>query len=354
MTHILIAAGGTGGHVFPGLAVAQACQQQGARISWVGTADKLEARVVPEAGIAFHAIAVSGLRGKGWMSLLAAPWRLLRACCQAWWLLRQLNPDVVLGMGGFVSGPVGLMAWVQRRRLVIHEQNAIAGTTNRILARLANTVCAAFPAAFPPSARLHIVGNPVRDAIVAVGENPRADLHKPLRLFVLGGSLGARAFNQTMQGLVETLPTDKLPAIWHQTGQVDFDQIQAVYANAGVEARVDPFIDDMAAAYAWADIVLCRAGALTVSELASVGLPSILVPLPHAIDDHQTHNARYLSHANAAILCPQSQLTPAWLAQQLAHWSTSAGKKELIIIRKKAIDLAQAGAVEKIKMLLCE
>lgn len=311
---VLIMAGGTGGHVFPALAIAEALRADGVAIDWLGTRQGIEARLVPAAGIPLHAISVAGLRGKGWGALLKAPWQLGRALWESLALLRRLRPDCVLGMGGFAAGPGGLAAWLLRCPLVIHEQNAVAGTTNRLLARLACRVLAAFPSAL---AGAELVGNPVRESIAALPQPAGRQLgeHRPRRLLVLGGSLGANRLNTL---LPEAVAATGLPiAVWHQSGARDADAVQAAYVAAGITARVDAFIDDMAAAYGWADLAVCRAGALTVAELAAAGLGALLVPYPYAIDDHQTRNAEWLCTAGAAELMPQARLDRQMLAERL-------------------------------------
>ena len=311
---VLIMAGGTGGHVFPALAVAEALQATGVPVHWLGTRAGLEARVVPPTGIPVHWIRVRGLRGKGLAQRLSAPWMLLRAVADAAGIMRRVRPVAVLGMGGFVTGPGGLVAWLMRRPLVIHEQNSVAGLTNRLLRPLARGVLEAFPGSLPGAVH---TGNPVRAAIAALPfEPPRPEGRRP-RLLVVGGSLGAAALNQTVPEALARLAPEERPEVWHQTGVQLIDAARATYEAAGVEARLDAFIEDMAGAYRWADLVLCRAGALTIAELAAVGVASILVPYPHAVDDHQTGNARYLVEAGAARLLPQSQMDGERLAREL-------------------------------------
>lgn len=310
----LIMAGGTGGHVFPALAIAQALQEQGVSVAWLGTQQGIEARLVPQAGIPLSFISVTGLRGKGAFALLKAPWQLGRALIESLQILRRLRPACVVGMGGFAAGPGGLAAWLLGFPLVIHEQNAVAGTTNRLLARLARRVLSAFPAALP---RAELVGNPVRASIAALPqpEERQVGAHQPLRVLVLGGSLGAHALNEAVP---QALAAFAGVEAWHQTGARDADAVKAAYRQASLPARVAPFIDDMAEAYAWADLAICRAGALTVSELAAAGLGAILVPYPHAIDDHQTRNAQWLVSAGAAELLPQSSLDADSLRSRLS------------------------------------
>ncbi len=325
---ILIMAGGTGGHVFPGLAVAEALREAGAEVRWLGTRRGLEARLVPAAGIPLDTLAVSGLRGKGPASWLAAPVKVGWALAQALALILRFRPMTVLGMGGFAAGPGGVMAWLLRLPLVIHEQNAAAGLTNRLLARLADRVLVAFPEAFPGRRDTVLTGNPVRPQIAAL-EPPEvrfAGRTGPLRLLVLGGSQGARALNEAvpaaLQELVQRRARDSAAApggdgsecgmesgveVWHQSGAGQEAVVRAAYEAAGLRARVAAFIEDMPAAYAWADLVVCRAGALTLAELTAGGCAAVLVPYPHAADDHQTRNARSLEAAGAALVLPQHE-----------------------------------------------
>jgi UDP-N-acetylglucosamine--N-acetylmuramyl-(pentapeptide) pyrophosphoryl-undecaprenol N-acetylglucosamine transferase len=313
---VMILAGGTGGHVYPALAVARELLAEGHEVVWMGTRTGLEARVVPVAGIPVEWLAVSGLRGKGWRSKLAAPFMLLRALRQSLAILRKIRPQVVLGMGGFVSGPGGLMARLLRIPVVLHEQNRVPGTTNRLLAKRATVVLEAFPESFPAAAGARWTGNPLRREIAALRREPGRAPNDPPNLLVVGGSLGARALNEALPA---ALAITALPVkVRHQTGEAMRAETAARYAEAGIEARVDAFVEDIAEAYAWADLAVCRAGAMTVSELSAAGVPAILIPFPHAIDDHQTQNARYLAEAGAAVLLPQTELTPERLATEIA------------------------------------
>jgi len=317
---LAVMAGGTGGHVFPALAVAGLLREQGMEVFWIGTRLSLEAQLVPESGFPLERIGIEGLRGKGPWQLLAAPFKLAAALYQAGGILRRRRPDLVLGMGGFASGPGGLMARLLGVPLVIQEQNRVPGLTNRWLSRLAARVFEAFPGSFPLKRGAITSGNPVRQEILAL-KTPReriAARSGPGRLLVIGGSLGAKILNETVAGAVATLSLDRRPQIRHQAGERTLETAREAYLDAGVEAEVIPFITDMAAAYAWADLVVCRAGALTVSELAAAGVGSILVPYPHAVDDHQTGNARYLADVGAAQLLPQTELSTASLGVALA------------------------------------
>lgn len=329
-SRVLIMAGGTGGHVFPALAVARELSAQGVAVSWLGTQRGLEARVVPAAGYPLETMRVSGLRGKGALRLILAPFMLVIAVLQALTILLRLRPHAVLGMGGFASGPGGLVAWLLRRPLLVHEQNSVAGLTNRWLAPLARTVMEAFPGSLPAKHHPVHTGNPVRSEISRLAEPSArfASRDGALRVLVIGGSLGASALNAAVPEAVRQMSVDRQPRLHHQTGAADEASVRAVYAAAGIEAQVEAFIEDMAAAYAWADLVICRSGALTVAELAVVGVASVLVPFPHATDDHQTANAKYLADAGAAILVPQDVLQPGKLTEMLEDFS---GQRELLL-----------------------
>jgi UDP-N-acetylglucosamine--N-acetylmuramyl-(pentapeptide) pyrophosphoryl-undecaprenol N-acetylglucosamine transferase len=321
MTHkvAMVMAGGTGGHVFPALATARVLQRRGYDIVWLGTRQGIEARLVPAAGIPVEWLSVGGLRGKGMATLLAAPFRLLLAISQAMRAIRKHQPGVVLGAGGFASGPGGIAAWLLGRPLVVHEQNAVAGLTNRVLARLARRVLEGFPNSFASGVRAERVGNPVRPEIVAIAPPERryAGREGAARLLVFGGSQGAARLNAVLPAAIGELPVALRPAVLHQTGQHNFAETVQAYRSRGIEADVRPFIDDMASAYGWADLAVCRSGALTVAELAAAGLPAILVPFPAAVDDHQTRNAQYAVQAGAAQLLPEGDLTPISLAALL-------------------------------------
>lgn len=316
--NVLIMAGGTGGHVFPALACAREFQARGYAVHWLGTPRGIENELVPAAGLPLHLIQVSGLRGKGLASLLKAPLQLVRSLFQARRIIRELRPVCVLGLGGYVTGPGGLAAKLAGVPLVIHEQNAVAGTANRSLVPLASRVCEAFPDTFSSSAKRRTTGNPVREELFL--ETPRDSLaHRRPRLLVLGGSLGAEPLNKLLPAALAQVPAELRPEVFHQAGKQHAEITEQRYAEAGVEAEVAPFIKDMARAYAWADLVICRAGALTVCELAAAGLPSFLVPLPHAIDDHQTRNAEFLVRSGAGRLLPQKSTGAAELAAQLSE-----------------------------------
>jgi UDP-N-acetylglucosamine--N-acetylmuramyl-(pentapeptide) pyrophosphoryl-undecaprenol N-acetylglucosamine transferase len=344
MTTVLIMAGGTGGHVFPALAVARVLERSGCRLAWLGTRKGIEARLVPDAGIPMEWVHVSGLRGKGFASWLGAPFRLARALGESLAVMRRVRPDVVLGLGGFVAGPGGLAARLMGIPLVIHEQNAVAGFTNRVLSRLATVVAEAFPGAFPQRVGALSVGNPVRREIAAIGVE-RAEPHSPPRLLVFGGSQGALILNRIVPKALAELSPAQRPIVRHQTGRGRLDAVRAAYAALGIDADVCEFIDDMAAAYAWADFAITRSGALTVAELAAAGLPAILVPFPSAVDDHQTVNARYLSERNAAVLLPESELTPVRLKAILESF-VSEGGSALAQMSRAALSAAKVGTDE--------
>jgi len=310
---IVIMAGGTGGHIMPGLAVADELARHGWKVVWMGNPDGMEARLVPERGYEMAWVRFAALRGKGLLRKLLLPFNLLRGFVQAWQQFSRIRPDVVLGMGGFISFPGGMMAVLRGIPLVLHEQNSIAGLANKVLAGVADRVLTGFPDTLRKGV---CVGNPVRHAI-AVLPAPTlryAEHTGRLHLLVIGGSLGAQALNETVPRALALLPENERPEVVHQSGAAHLEALRATYAAEQVEAHTVAFIEDMAGAYAWADLVICRAGALTVAELSAAGVASILVPFPHAVDDHQTANARFLSHAGAAMLLPQEELTVERLA----------------------------------------
>ncbi|GAA3907046.1 undecaprenyldiphospho-muramoylpentapeptide beta-N-acetylglucosaminyltransferase [Halomonas cibimaris] len=311
-------AGGTGGHVIPALSLARALKARGVAVEWLGSPRGIENRLVPAAGFPLHQLRIGGLRGNGLAGWLKAPFNLARAVCQARRVVRRFRPQVVVGLGGFASGPGGLAATLCRVPLMVHEQNAVAGLTNRVLSRLATHTYAAFPQAF--GRRATVVGNPVRDDIAALGEAPRrvdAMQQRRLRLLVVGGSLGAVALNERLPEALAELDDAARPEVWHQAGRDRDEATRERYRTFGVDARVSAFIDDMAAAYDWADVLVCRAGALTVAELAAAAKPALFVPFPHAVDDHQRRNAQVLVDAGAARCMIQQSLTRENLAQAL-------------------------------------
>lgn len=342
---VLIMAGGTGGHVFPALAAARVLRERGFEPVWLGTRRGMEARLVPPAHIEMEWISMSGLRGKGAATLLLAPFKVSLAIWQSLQVMRRRNPAVVLGAGGFVAGPGGVAAWLTRRPLVIHEQNAVAGMTNRMLARLARRVLEAFPSSFPPGIRAEQVGNPVRREIAAIAppEQRFAQRQGPLRLLIIGGSQGAAKLNAAVPAALASIDAASRPVVIHQAGERHIDPARQAYAKHGVQADVRAFIDDMAEAYGWADMVVCRSGALTVSELAAAGLPAIFVPFAAAVDDHQTLNAKFLVDAQAGISIAERDLTPERLAQELKGL-LDGGREQLqaMAIRARAVAITDA------------
>lgn len=345
---ILIMAGGTGGHVYPALAVAQELQAASQKVIWLGTERGLEARVVPEAGIDIEWLRIGGLRGKGFITKLLAPFRLLAAVSRALGVMRRLRPAAVLGMGGYASGPGGIAAWMTRSPLVIHEQNAVAGLTNRILARFANIVLQAFPGSFPNTIHAVTVGNPVRKDIAAMPSPAQryADRQGRLRLLVLGGSQGALILNRVLPAALARLPEQVRPEVWHQAGAATIDTATSAYEANKVAVRLVEFIEDMAEAYAWADLVVCRAGALTVAELCAAGVPAIFVPFALAVDDHQTANAGAMVSADAATLIAERDLNSESLAAVLADWLQS--REWLAEKATNARELAEPEALARI------
>jgi len=345
---VLVMAGGTGGHIFPGLAVARALRERGVPVAWLGNPNGMEARVVPPTGIPMEYVSIGGLRGKGLSTKLLAPFRLISALGQCLRIIRRLRPRVVLGMGGYVTGPAGLAAWLSRRPLVIHEQNAVAGLTNRLLSRFATEILSAFPHSFPQADLGRAIGNPVRREISELPEPSArfAGRTGRLRLLVFGGSQGALRLNQVVPAAIAQMPAGQRPEVLHQAGGRTLEIASAAYREAGLEANVTPFIDDMAAAYAWADLAICRSGALTVSELAAAGLGSILVPFPAAVDDHQTRNAGYLVEAGAARLIQESELSEESLAALLG--GLAADRPALIAMATAARGRALPDALDQL------
>jgi UDP-N-acetylglucosamine--N-acetylmuramyl-(pentapeptide) pyrophosphoryl-undecaprenol N-acetylglucosamine transferase len=356
MSCVLIMAGGTGGHVFPGLAVARELIARRVQVVWLGTRRGFEARAVPASGLAIDMewITVKGLRRTGLLNWLLLPFTLIYAMAQAFRVLRRRRPDVVLSMGGFVAGPGGLMAWLTRTPLLIHEQNAIPGMTNKWLALFADQVLTGFPDAFGQHMAARHVGNPVRAEIAALAppEQRMTARQGRLRLLVIGGSLGAKIFNDVMPEAIKSLPPDLCPEVWHQCGRDAQARTEGAYVGAAIKPRVVEFVDDMAAAYAWADLVLCRAGAMTVTELAASGSASILVPYLYAVDDHQTANARFLSERGAAVLVPQQELTPLRARELLEGF---AANRDLILkMARSARGLAITDATDTVANLCME
>jgi UDP-N-acetylglucosamine--N-acetylmuramyl-(pentapeptide) pyrophosphoryl-undecaprenol N-acetylglucosamine transferase len=332
---VLIMAGGTGGHVFPALAVARVLRERGISVVWLGVPGSMESRLVPANGFPIEWVRVGGVRGKGLRTLLLAPLRILKAVAQSLRVLRRVRPRAVLGLGGYVSGPGGIAAWLLRIPLLIHEQNAVAGMTNRGLARLAGQVLEAFPGSFSPRARARTIGNPVRADIAALADPAArfAERDQRSRLLVFGGSQGAQRLNSVVPLALKRVAPENRPRVRHQTGERGLETARAAYAEAQVEAEVLPFIDDMAAAYAWADLAVCRAGAMTVTELQAAGLGAILVPLAVATDDHQTKNAEVMVRSGAALLVQERDLSPERLGEAI---------NELVGDRARLLKMAQA------------
>ena len=340
----LIMAGGTGGHIFPGLAVAQGLRERGWRVHWLGApAPSMESRLVPPQGFAFEAVQFGGVRGKGWASWLGVPAKLTKALWQSLQVMRRLRPDVVVGLGGYISFPGGMVGVLCGRPLVLHEQNSVAGMANRWLSRVADRVFCAFPRAI---AKGEWIGNPLRASFAqqAAPAVRFAQRSGPLQVLVLGGSLGAQALNEALPAALAQLPQARRPQVLHQSGERHIDSLRQAYAQAGVQAELTPFIDDTAQAMAQADVVICRAGASTVTELAALGAAALLVPFPHAVDDHQTHNARFLSDAHAAWLWPQAELS----AERLAQWLGGLARTDLLAMAERAHQLAKPDAAAQV------
>jgi len=344
----LIMAGGTGGHVYPALATAKNLQQHHDKIAWLGSVGGMEESIVAQTDIPFFGISIKGVRGNGVLVKLLSPFRLLWAVLQAISVIYKVKPDCVLGMGGFASGPGGLAARLMGKPLLIHEQNAVAGLTNRMLAKIANSVMAAFPHAFDKKMKVTLVGNPLSQNICDIYYRPKTAIPaaRNVRLLVLGGSLGAARLNECVPETMALLDDSIRPDVWHQTGrQHDLKAVER-YQSRGVEAKVTPYIDDMGEAYQWADFVVCRAGALTVSELCVAGLGAILVPYPYAVDDHQTLNAKLMVSAGAAWLLPQSDLDPVTLAEILRPLLNK--RERIALLSNSAHKLGKPDATEKV------
>jgi len=344
----LIMAGGTGGHVYPALATAIKLIEKNDKVVWLGSVGGMEENIVKNAGIPFYGITVKGIRGKGVFNKLLSPVRVAWAVIQALKVVQKIKPDAVLGMGGFASGPGGLAARLLRKPLLIHEQNAVAGMTNRILAKFATTVMTAFPGAFPTEVKVKQTGNPLRESIIDIYYQPQTDIpnDRRIKLLVLGGSLGAMGLNTGIPAAMGKIENSLQPEIWHQTGKNKVEETEAAYRLHGVDAKISAFISDMAEAYQWADFVICRAGALTISELCTVGLGAILVPYPFAVDDHQTKNALSMSKSGAAWLLPQSDLKPDTLAEILKPLLSK--RERISILSEAAHKLGQPDATDRV------
>ena len=316
---LLVMAGGTGGHVFPGLAVADKLKAQGWQVSWLGTKDRMEAQLVPEHGYEIDFIDIAGVRGNGLKRLLMAPLRIIKSIIQARTVLKKRNVNLVLGMGGFASGPGGIAAWMMGIPVILHEQNAAAGLTNRILSYFSKKVLMGFSGAFKGKKAV-LVGNPVREALLNLPQKQISAENSPLKVLVIGGSLGAQVLNELLPKVFSRFDNSQLKVL-HQSGKGNDESLKVAYQKLGLDVDVQAFISDMDAAYYWADLVICRAGALTVAEVAVVGLPAIFVPLPHAVDDHQTKNAQDLLKKEAALLIPQNELNEDKVSDYLQRFS---------------------------------
>ncbi|HSN64661.1 MAG TPA: undecaprenyldiphospho-muramoylpentapeptide beta-N-acetylglucosaminyltransferase [Azonexus sp.] len=345
---LLIMAGGTGGHIFPALAVAEKMRERGWRVVWLGNPEGMEARLVPQHGFEMVWVKFGALRGKGFLRKLLLPLNLLRGFWQAQRAIRQVQPNVVLGMGGYITFPGGMMAALFGKPLVVHEQNSVAGLANRVLAGVADRIVTGFPEVLKQGVW---AGNPVRPEIAKIAPPAErfAGRDGALRLLVIGGSLGAQALNEIIPQGMALLGENELPQIVHQAGEKHIEALKANYAAAGVPAHCVPFIEDMAGAYEWADLVVCRAGALTVAELAAAGVASILVPFPHAVDDHQTGNAKFLVNVGGAFLLPQGELSPEAIAL-IRNYS----RGQLLEMAEKARSLAKHDATEEVANICAE
>lgn len=344
---LMVMAGGTGGHVFPGLAVAHRMEAQGWRVVWLGNPAGMEATLVPKHGIPMEYVQFGGVRGKGLKTKLSLPFNLLRACWKSLGALRRVRPDVVLGMGGYITFPAGVMTALSGRPLVLHEQNSIAGLANKLLAKLAKRVLVAFPGALPHA---EWTGNPIRAELThtAPPKARYAARSGPLKVLVVGGSLGAAALNEVVPCALAMMAPDERPHVVHQAGAKHIDVLKANYEAAGLaygsDVELVPFIDDMAAAYAEADLVICRSGAMTVSEIAAVGVAALFVPFPYAVDDHQTTNAAFLADARAAVLVQQRDLS----AELLADWLRSQSRASLAEMSERSRALAKPEATDEV------
>ena len=346
---ILVMAGGTGGHIFPGLAVAELLRNRGWQVAWLGNASGMEYRLVPMRGFPFEAVNFGGLRGKGLLTKLMLPINLAKACLQSWKIIRKLKPSVVLGMGGYITFPGGLMSVLLKRPLVLHEANSVAGSANRYLSKIAAKTLTGFPNTLPEA---EWVGNPIRsefESMAAPAERYGARTG-PLNLLVVGGSLGAAALNETIPAALALMPAEQRPQVLHQAGEKHLAELKQRYAEYGIVADVRAFIEDMPEAYAAADLVVCRSGAMTVSEIAACGVAACFVPFPFAIDDHQTANAAFLASADAAKLWPQTELNPV----ALADWLQNVRRPELMAMAERAHSLAKVHATERVAAICTE
>ena len=351
---ILVTAGGTGGHVYPGLAVARALIEQDIPVIWMGTHKGIEARVIPAAGIEMAWLDVNGLRGKGIATILLAPFKLAKALFQSVKIMRKHRPVTVLGMGGFVAGPGGLVAALMGIPVVIHEQNAVAGLTNKLLSKVSKRILEGFPQTFAQQDKVTPVGNPVRKEISEItAPKERLATHGGAsRLLIIGGSLGAQALNEVVPQALAEMNVDARPVVRHQAGSGKDESTKNIYKKLGVEAEVTPFIEDMAKAYEWADLVICRSGALTIAEVAAAGVASLLVPYPYAVDDHQTANGQYLSANNAAIMMQQTEFNKESASAVLQD--LLANKDKLLSMSLSARALAKPSATTEVAAICAE
>jgi len=351
---VLVMAGGTGGHIFPGIAVADKLKSAGWNVHWLGTAKRMEATLVPEHGYDISFINIAGLRNKHWKEWIKTPFKLMQSVLQSIQVIRDVKPDVVLGMGGYASAPGGFAAWALGKPLVLHEQNAVAGMSNRFLSKLATRVLSAFPGAFDKKTNYEVIGNPLRSDIIAIENVIPEQPASSKKVLVVGGSLGAQVLNETVPQAMKQIKVQSIN-VWHQTGKGKQEAVLQSYQEYGLPEetiKVTEFIDDMAEAYKWADVVICRAGALTVSELAMAAKPAVFVPLPHAVDDHQTKNAMYLVERGAAKLIPQVEFNGTTLAQTLnALFISDAVVQKMA---KEAHDAAHADATNHVADICIE
>lgn len=351
---LLVMAGGTGGHVFPALAVAQALKEKNWDICWLGTQEKMEARLVPQHGFPIEFVKIQGVRGHGIFRKLLTPLKVLQAIAQSRKVIKKFQPDLVLGMGGFVSGPGGVAAWLSNVPLVIHEQNAVPGLTNKLLSRISSVVMSAFPNTFD-SSKTRVVGNPIRQDLLKLYDTKSNSSESKLKILVVGGSLGAKVFNDKLPSVfASVIEKNNSIEIKHQVGRKNAQSVEQAYKNLNCQnyVQVSEFIDDMAAGYSWADVVICRAGALTVSELSVVGTPSILIPFPFAVDDHQTKNAEVLSNAGAALLMQQSKWSDDYLVEQLLTFIAEPDK--LAAMRAATKTIASLHATDDVVKICIE
>lgn len=351
---VLIMAGGTGGHIFPGLAVADNLRHRGVTVRWLGARGGMECQKVPEAGIPLDLVDISGLRGKGAGRWILMPWKLLRAVFQAFRLLGNHRPACAVSFGGYAAGPGGLAARLRGIPILVHEQNRIPGMTNRVLARLAGKILQAFPGTWEDKLQAETCGNPVRKAVVGLPAPAvrMAGRENKARVLVTGGSQGARALNRLVPEALSLLPAKSVFEVRHQAGKGWMAETAGAYRAAGVDAEVSEFIDDMAGAYGWADVVVCRSGALTVSELAAAGVAAVLVPFPYAVDDHQTRNAEFLVEAGAAVLMPEEGVDPRSLADALE--SLMASRKKLLLMAENARAVSVPDSADRVALLCLE